>query len=125
MSLVQTSAPPIAKNPSGRPAWLAVDAAGTQILTTGGLSSALNLTAGQHVVKASAGRVCRLNVTTPGTAGTLAVNDAAALDQANASNLVFSIAGTAAELPDGLQFPCANGIVVTVPTGGTISIAYS
>src|SRR5271157_4930152 len=95
------------------------------ISTSGGLYTALGLTAGQNLVKATPGRIFRLVVTTAGTAGTFAVNDAASTAAVAASNLVFSILNTtAAGTVITLEFPCANGIVVTVPTTGVVSVSY-
>ncbi len=95
------------------------------ISTDGGQLSALALPAGQNLVKASPGRIFRIVVTTAGTAGTFAVNDAASLGAVAASNLVFSILNTtAAGNVITLEFPCLNGIVVTVPTTGVVSVSY-
>jgi len=95
------------------------------ISTNGGIYSALALPAGQNLVKAAPGRVFRLIINTAGTAGTLAINDAASVGAVAASNLVFTALNTtAAGNVYNLEFPCANGIVVTVPTAGVVSVSY-
>lgn len=93
--------------------------------SAGGQHSALALQAGPNLVKASPGRICKLSITTAGTAGTLAVNDCATTGAVTAENLIYngldtSPAGTVVDL----EFPCLYGIVVTVPTGGVVSVSY-
>lgn len=114
-----------AKGPNGL-APLVADAAGLLLTTPGGSLSALNLTAGAHLVKASAGRIAKLVVNTVGSAGTLSVNDSATAAGAAASNLVWAgVDTTAAGTVIVLDWPCANGIVVTVPTGGVVAVSFS
>ena len=97
----------------------------SQLTTAGGTLSALNLTAGAHLVKAGAGRVMRINVNTVGTAGTFSVNDAATTGAAAAANLIWEGSNTtAAGTIIDLQFPYTNGLVVTVPTGGVVAVSY-
>lgn len=76
-------------------------------------------------------RRCTLNsmhVVAPGTSGTLTINDAASLDGANESNIIFS--HDFSDLTAGqlipLQWPVQSGIVVSaVPTGGSINLAFT
>jgi hypothetical protein len=96
------------------------------ISTAGGTQSALALPAGANLVKASPGRIIRISVNTVGTAGTLAVNDCATTAAVAASNLVWEGVDTQAigGAPITLEFPCLVGIVVTVPTGGVVSVSF-
>ena len=95
------------------------------LTTNGGQQSALNLAAGANLVKATAGRIFSLNVNTAGTAGTLAVYDSATTAGAAAANLVWEGSATTAQgTVIVLNFPCANGIVVTAPTGGVVAVSY-
>jgi hypothetical protein len=115
-----------ALTPAGTFAPTKLDTQNALQVTSGGISSALNLAAGARVVKASPGRICTLVITTVGTAGTLAVNDAATTGAAATSNLIYSAANTlAAGTVVNLSFPCLVGIVVTVPTGGNISVSFT
>lgn len=94
--------------------------------TPGGVLSALNLTAGANLVKATAGKIMRLSVNTAGTAGTLTVYDSATTAGIGAASLVWS--GTATQTtgiaPITLEWPCLNGIVVVAPTGGVVSVSF-
>lgn len=95
------------------------------ITTIGGQKSALNLAAGANLVKAGAGRIVQINVNTAGTGGSFAVHDSATTGAAAASNLVWEGSATTAQGDVvSLNFPCANGIVVTVPTAGVVAVSY-
>ena len=117
----------IAKTPTNVQTTLKTDTNGALRVTEGGVSSALALAAGVNLVKATPGRAIRLSVTTTGTAATLAVNDAASTGAVAAGNLVYQLAGASATegLVVVLDWPCANGIVVTVPTSAVVSVAYA
>jgi hypothetical protein len=94
-------------------------------VATQGRSSALNLGAGQHIVKGAAGKMGALIVLVAGTAGTLAVNDAATTGAIAAANLIWTgLDTTAAGTVFPINFPCLNGIAVTVPTGGTVAVSF-
>ena len=97
----------------------------SQVTTAGGTKSALNLTAGAHLIQLGVGRVMRICVNTAGTAGTFAINDAATTGAAAAANLVWAgSATTAAGTVIDLEFPVSAGLVFTVPTTGVMSISY-
>ncbi|HLZ84879.1 MAG TPA: hypothetical protein VKQ54_15050 [Caulobacteraceae bacterium] len=84
-----------------------------------GLSSALNLTAAT-VVKASPGRLVRINVIVAGAAGT--ANDCTTTGAAVAANEIAVI--PAAVGPLLLDWPCAAGIVVAPGAGQTIAVSF-
>ncbi len=95
------------------------------ISTNGGQFSALALAAGANLVKSGPGRLVRLSVVTVGTAGTFAAYDAATTASAGATNIIYSAVNTtAAGTVVTLEFPVSTGIVVTVPTGGSVSVSY-
>jgi hypothetical protein len=85
---------------------------------------------GTVVVKASAGRLARITVNNPGTSGNLVLNDAATVAGATAANQIISLPWNAINMYAGavviLDWPCANGIVVSGVPGGSpnIAIAY-
>lgn len=91
------------------------------VSTGNGTKSFLNVTA-TTLVKATAGRICKINVLVAGS-GTGEIYDHATTSGVGASNAV-------AIIPEAVgtyvfDFPCATGIVVTPPTGGTISVSYN
>jgi hypothetical protein len=95
----------------------------------GGSSSALQVNA-TGVIKGSAGRLAKLLVQTPGSAGNIVLNDAATVAGANASNQILSLAFNAVTDVAGgvisLDWPCANGIVVSaITTGGVFAVSYT
>jgi hypothetical protein len=94
--------------------------------SAGGQFSMLALPAGANLVKATPGRIVRLSVVTIGTAGALMVNDCSTIGAVTAANTIYEMgfAGATEGLVVDLQFPCAYGIVVTVPTGGAVSASY-
>ena len=119
-----------AKNPSNVAVPALVDAQGALVINSGGLNQALNITAAK-VIKASAGRVCRIVVVAPGTtSGRLTINDCATTGAATTANQVFTAlysALTAGQVIS-LDFPAANGIVVSaVPGAGSpqFNISYN
>ena len=74
------------------------------------------------LVKATAGRIAKVNVLVAGGTNTGAVYDRASTTGTGATNLV-------AVIPDAvgsyiIDFPCANGIVVDPGTGNTVSVSY-
>lgn len=82
--------------------------------------TALNVST-QTVVKASPGRLVRVDVTVAGTtAGS--VNDTATIAGIATSNLVATMPNAIGIT--SLDFPCANGITFTPGSGMTASIAY-
>jgi len=94
--------------------------------SAGGQHSALALPAGANLVKATPGRIVRLSVLALGTAGNLMVNDCATIGAVTSANTIYEMgfAGATEGLVVDLQFPCTYGIVVTVPTGGMVSVSY-
>lgn len=86
-----------------------------------GTQNSLNITAAT-VVKASKGRICKVNVLTAGsTVGT--VNDVSTTGGAAAGNLVFNIPDTVGIYD--LNFPCSTGIVVVPGTGQVVSVSFN
>jgi hypothetical protein len=95
------------------------------ISTSGGTLSSLGLTAGATVVKAVPGKIMRILVNTAATTA-VSVNDCATAAAVAAGNLVYTSAssGLVAGTMVTLEFPCLIGIVVTVGTGGVVSVSY-
>jgi hypothetical protein len=93
-------------------------------VATNGRSSALNLGAGQHIVKGAAGKMGNFVILTVGSAGTFAVNDAATAGAIAAANLIWSVPDNQAVGAYPINFPCLNGIAITVPTGGVASVSF-
>lgn len=110
-------------NPSGKFVMGKVDGTGNEFVASGS-SSSLNITGGAAaLVKGSAGRLVRLVVTSAIT-GSVTVNDAATTGTAAASNLVYSAATPAVGTVVYLDWPCANGIVVTPGSAGSVAVSY-
>jgi len=113
----------VAINPALKSAPLQTDLSGN-LLTGNGSLNKLNVTAAT-VIKAAAGRICKITVNTV-TSTSLVVSDAASTGAVAAANLVLSVA--AAQLTAGqiinLDFPCATGIVVNPGTGGVVSVSF-
>lgn len=91
------------------------------VITGGGISSRLNMTAAT-VVKAAAGRIVKVNVMVAGS-GTGSVNNCATTGAVAAANAVFVIPTTVGTYD--VDFPCSTGIVVTPGTGQTIAVSYA
>jgi hypothetical protein len=85
-----------------------------------GTSSSLNISAAT-VVKASAGRLTRINVITAGSAAGTA-NDTTTTGGAAAANEIFSIPNTVGSYY--LDWPCASGIVIVPGTSQVVSVSY-
>lgn len=86
----------------------------------GGNSSSLNITAAT-VVKAAAGTVYTVTVTTAGAAGS--IHDCATTGAADAANLIFEIPAVVGVYT--LTFPCFTGIVVSPGAAQVVSVAFS
>lgn len=106
------------------------DSTGNLNSQNGGVSSALNLTAA-GVIKASPGRLRKIVIIAPGTtSGAFTFNDATTTAGAAAANEIFTLPynGTA-NVPGyviTLDWPCANGIVLSaVPGAGSPIVAAS
>lgn len=112
-----------AKNPAGSTAPVLVDAQGNVQAggqTPGLASTTLNVSA-STVIKASAGQVFCLNVTTAGsTTGSL--HDCATTGAAGAANLVFTVPDTVGNYR--VDFPFATGIVYVPGTGQVAALAW-
>lgn len=111
--------------PGGGVGFQPSDAIGNQLVTTGGVSKAMNQTA-TAVIKTGAGRVYGILVTAPGTtSGAWALNDVATTAGVAAANLIGSVpynnatnvaGATLLSFPGGIPF--TNGLVLTVPGAG-------
>ena len=91
--------------------------------------SASAYVAAAGVIKASPGRVMRIVVVIPGSAGKFELNDTTTTTGASALNEIFTMAQSNGAWLEGaiflLAWPCTSGIVVSaVPTGGRVSISY-
>ena len=109
---------------SGAQKPLEANTKGTLSVTRGGLSSLLNNTA-SGVIKPSPGRVAQVIVNAVGsTSGVIAINDAATSGAVAAANLIWQIAYNETSNTEGaiytLDFPCQNGIYLTVDGGSPI-----
>jgi len=90
-------------------------------ITAQGISSALNLSA-NTVIKASQGRVAKVNVTTAGSAAG-GIYDSATTGGAVAAKLVATIPNTVGSYT--IDFPCKTGITYLVGTGQVVSVSYN
>lgn len=94
----------------------------------GGVQAHLGITA-TEVVKLGPSVLVRIIVQSPGTGGTLTLNDTDTVGHAASGNQILSL--TNAQLTAGqqivLEWPIGTGIVVSsVPTGGgSVSISFS
>ena len=107
-------------NLSGQQTPALVDGGKRQVITRS-TSSSLNITAAT-VVKASAGTIANVVVVVAGSAAG-SVNDAATTGAAAAANKIFSVPNTAGVYV--LDFPFANGLVITPGTGQTLAVSFS
>lgn len=96
----------------------------------GGSKSSLNLTAA-GVIKATPGRLRRIVIQAPGsTSGAFTFNDVTTVGGAAAGNQIFTLPYNGTNNIAGAIFdvdwPCANGIVLSaVPGGGSPIVAVS
>jgi len=101
---------------------------GTNTLTTTNGTLAAGGGATTTLLKGSTGRACRLLINAAGTAGSWTIYDSATVLGANYSNAVWNAAYGAASVIAGavvsIDFPCANGIVITVPVTGSAAISW-
>jgi len=80
------------------------------------------------VVKGSAGKAIGILVVTPGTAGSLTLNNCATVGAATGGNQIVSYlaSGMYAGQVIDVNFTCDTGVVVSaMPTGGQFTIIYS
>jgi len=80
------------------------------------------------VIKATAGRCVQVMVVTPGTAGSLTLNNCATVGAATGGNQIITYLASgmfAGQIID-VNFTCDTGIVVSaMPTGGQFTVVYS
>ena len=102
----------------------ALDMAGAQLVSIGGaITGTVAAGAQAAVVKGSAGRICRVLVTTAGTVATTIYDNAST----NSGTVVGVIpaAAVAGSVYD-IQMPCANGIYAYAASGGAaLTVSYT
>lgn len=103
---------------------LQTDQDGNLMVNMAGRRNALNLTAGTHILKGNPGTIHRLIVGTISSTATVIFD--AASGAASAANTIYTVptaavAGTIIEL----EFPCVNGLSITVGTGGVFAASYA
>lgn len=112
----------VAINPALKSAPLQTDLSGN-LLTGNGSLNKLNVT-GTTVIKAAAGRICKINIMVVPSV-TVTVNDCATTGAVATANQVCAI--PVASAPAGtlisLDFPCLTGIVLVLGTG-TASVSF-
>lgn len=91
------------------------------LLTAQSQKTFLNITT-TTLVKATAGRIARVNFLVAGGDATGAIYDCATTSGIATSNQVAVIPGAVGSYE--FDFPCANGIVVVPGTGNTVTISY-
>lgn len=91
-----------------------------EVYALGGKTAAYNKSA-SAVIKASAGRLMRINVLTAGSAPG-AVHNCATTGAAVAGNLIFNVPNTVGSYE--LDWPCNTGIVYILGTGQVVSVSY-
>lgn len=97
------------------------DQQNVQLVTQGGASTVSNITVAT-VIKATAGRICKVSVIVAGSAvGT--VNNCATTGAAAVANQVGTTP-TALGTTD-FQMVCSTGIVVVPGTGQTLAVSYN
>lgn len=111
-----------AVNPAGKFVMNVVDAAGNEFVASG-KAGQYNINGSATLVKGSSGRLVRIVVTGTIT-GNLTANDAATTGAAASGNLIFSATTPAAGTVYVLDWPCANGIVITPGTAGSVAVSY-
>lgn len=110
--------------PGAHAAPLQLDQSGN-LLTGNGSTNKLNVTT-STVIKASAGRVCKVTVVAVATAGTFGVYDIATTGAAATANAIVQYASgyPAVGTVIPLDFPCLAGIVVNPGTGGQVTVSF-
>jgi hypothetical protein len=91
-----------------------------EVYAVGGKTAAYNKSA-SAVIKATAGRLVRINVLTAGSAPG-AVHDCATTGAAAAGNLIFNVPNTVGSYE--LDWPCDTGIVYILGTGQVVSASF-
>lgn len=93
---------------------------GQLAVRNGGSSAQYNITAAT-VVKATPGRLVRIDVITAGSAAGTA-NDCATTGAAAVGNQIASIPNTVGSIE--LDWPCATGIVIVPGTSQVLAVSY-
>jgi hypothetical protein len=117
----------VAVNPFGNVASGRLDAASNLMTSNGGSTYMANVVA-PATAKSLPGRVAKVIVITPPSAGALVVNDCADPGDANASNTLLNVAF--GSIADGqifdLDVACDVGVTISsVGTGGVYAVSYS
>jgi hypothetical protein len=90
------------------------------LLIAQGQKTFLNITTAT-LVKAVAGRICKVNVLVAGGTNTGTIYDHATLSGVATANAVAIIPDTLGSYT--IDFPCANGIVVDPGPGNTVTVS--
>lgn len=106
-------------NASGVQKPAGIDTKGYQIISEG-QSATLNITTAT-VVKATPGRLVRINVVVAGAAGT--ANDCATTGAAAAANVICAIPAAVGVI--NVEWPCATGIVITPGAAQVVAVSFT
>ncbi len=109
-----------ARNPSNKVGLLATDAMGN-LLTGQGSTVTKNITAAT-VVKAAAGRLCRISVIVAGSAAGGAYDQAVTAGP-TAATQIASIPNTLGVI--AVDMPVATGILIVPGTGQTLAVSFA
>jgi hypothetical protein len=103
-----------------------LDPQGALRVTTGGVSSALDVTTAT-VIKPTPGRMVRLTVLAAATAGTFGVYDTTTTGGAATANAIlqYTASWPAVGTMITLDWPCLSGIVVNPGTNGAVSVSFA
>lgn len=103
-----------------------LDAVNTLMVSVGGRSTSLNVTA-KTVIKTGAGRIAKISVITAPTAGVVAAYDAATTAAGVTATALYSVPfGSASTVvPVNLDMAFSSGLVVDPGTGGVVVVSYT
>ncbi len=100
------------------------DQDGNLMVNVSGRHSALNLTAGTHILKGNQGYIRKLIVQTVSSTPTVIFD--AATGAATAANTIYTVpAGATAGSIIEIEFPCQVGLSITVGTAGVFAVSYA
>lgn len=119
--LVSAAVKPNAGGTGNIQAPLVTDTVGTLLIGQGNKSSLNNAAGAAKVISAAARRINKVIVNTAASAAG-GIYDAATAGAAAAGTLVFAIPQTVGIYD--VDFPLANGLVLTVGTAGVVSLSY-
>jgi hypothetical protein len=108
-------------NTAGKLVAQKVDVVGLELVTTGGTTTANNVAA-TTVIKATGGRLHKVNVTTAGAAGAIYDNNATGTGN-TAANLIAVIPATVGIYT--LDWPCVTGITYVPGASQVVSVSFS